>query len=168
MAEVAHYSWLSWVHIASALLSMCTGVLVLFRRKGDRGHVRLGYSYLICMLVMNGSAFGLYRLFGTFGPFHGAAVVSLLTLAAGMRAVLRSPRRKGWLVQHFTFMYWSVIGLYAAFFSEVMVRIPLGAAFAWSVGLATGGVVLFGALAQSRLTARWSRLEEQHMERKDS
>ena len=156
MHELQSYTFISWLHIGSALLAMVLGLWVLLRRKGDRLHVRLGYAYVASMLFVNGTAFGLYKLFGTFGPFHVAAIVSLLTLAAGMRVVLRKPRRKDWLVQHLTYMYWSVIGLYAAFFSELIVRLPLGATFAWSVGLATGGVIFLGFFLQGRLTKRWT------------
>lgn len=157
MPELQSYTWLSWTHVGSALLAMVLGLWVLLRRKGDRLHIRLGQAYAACMLLVNATAFGLYKLFGTFGPFHVAAIISLLTLAAGMRAVLPRLRRKGWLVRHLTYMYWSVIGLYAAFFSELMVRLPLGATFAWSVGLATGAVIFLGFFLQGRLTRRWTQ-----------
>lgn len=155
MQELASYTAIGWLHVGSALAAMVLGLWMLLRRKGDRLHVRLGYAYVVCMLLVNATAFGLYKLFGTFGPFHVAALISLLTLAAGMRVVLRKPRRKEWLVHHLTYMYWSVIGLYAAFFSELMVRLPLGATFAWSVGLATGAVIFLGFFLQGRLTKRW-------------
>lgn len=160
MHEFHSYTLLSWVHIASALIAMVLGVVVLLRRKGDRRHVRLGYAYTVSMILVNVTAFGLYRLFGHFGPFHVAAIISLLTLLAGLRAVIRKPRRTDWLVNHLTYMYWSVIGLYAAFFSELMVRLPLGATFAWSVGLATGVVIFLGFFLQGRLTKRWVAQQE--------
>ncbi|HEY0976180.1 MAG TPA: DUF2306 domain-containing protein [Flavobacteriales bacterium] len=158
MNELHTYTWVGWTHLTSALLAMVLGVWVLLRRKGDRFHIRLGYAYVSCMLVLNGTAFGLHRLMGFFGPFHVAALVSLATLLAGMRAVLRKPRRKDWLVQHLTYMYWSVIGLYAAFFSELMVRLPLGATFAWSVGAATAATIFLGFFLQGRLTKRWTAM----------
>lgn len=156
MVEIRSYTFLSWLHIGAALTAMVLGILVLCMRKGTLRHRRMGYGYLTCMLAVNASAFCLYKLFGFFGPFHVAAVVSLLTVLAGMRVALRRDRTPGWLVTHLTYMYWSVIGLYAAFFSEVMVRLPIPGRFMWLVGGATAATILFGALMQGRLTQRWS------------
>lgn len=84
----------------------------------------------------------IYRLFGGFGPFHIAAVVSGLTLAGGILPVmLRKP--DGLLAIHFSFMYWSVLGLYAAFVSEVLVRVPQSPFFGM-VGFGTGTGMLIG------------------------
>lgn len=157
MNEIASYDLISCLHVGSALVAMVFGVLVLFRRKGDGPHRRLGYAYAISMLLVNLSAFGLYRLFGTFGPFHVAALVSLLTLLAGIRPALRRPRTANWLQHHMVYMYWSVLGLYAAFFSEVMVRVPLGASFAKAVGAATVATMVLGGLFQGRLIRYWGR-----------
>lgn len=156
MHEILNYSWVSWLHLASALLAMVLGAVVLLRRKGDHVHKRAGYAYVIAMALVNLTAFGLYRLFGTFGPFHVAALVSGLTVFAGMFNILRRPRRPNSMVSHMVFMYWSVIGLYAAFFSEAMVRLPLPGGFAALVGAATGATVLAGALLQGRMVKRWS------------
>lgn len=156
MIEVRSYTWLSWLHIAAAVAAMLLGLLVLFRRKGTRSHRRLGYAYVAAMMVLNLSAFGMYRLFGIFGPFHIAAVVSTLTIAAGMRAILKRPRTQRTVELHLVFMYWSVLGLYAAFFSELMVRVRINGAFMIIVSIATGVTVLFGALLQRRLISKWS------------
>lgn len=156
MIEIRSYTWLSWLHIVAAAVAMVLGLLVLLRRKGTRSHRRLGYAYVISMAALNLSAFGMYRLFGVFGPFHIAAVVSTLTIAAGMRAILKRPRSQRTIELHLVFMYWSVIGLYAAFFSELMVRVRINAAFMILVSCATGATVLFGALFQRRLIAKWT------------
>lgn len=158
MEEVRTYGFVSWVHVISALVAMALGLWVLLRRKGDRLHRRLGYGYMANMFVVNGTAFAMYGLFGKFGPFHVAAVVSLLTLIAGLRPALRRPRMPDWLQRHMVYMYWSVIGLYAAFFSEVMVRLPLGATFAKAVAGATVATLVLGAVLQRRFVKRWSRL----------
>jgi len=156
MGEFRSYTLLSWVHIAAAILAMILGLLVLLRAKGTPRHRRLGYAYVMSMAVLNISAFGMYRLFGFFGPFHVAALVSGVTVAAGVRAILQRPRTKRHIELHLVFMYWSVIGLYAAFFSELMVRVRINTAFMVLVSCATGATVLAGALLQRRLVAKWS------------
>lgn len=145
------------LHIASSIVALVLGAWVLLAPKGDRRHRRVGRAYAISMLVVNVTAFGIYRLFGGFGPFHIAAVVSLLTLLAGMRPVLLRNRPKDWYTTHMIFMYWSVVGLYAAFASEVLVRLPArpGAYFGLLVGLATGVIMLAAGLLQGRLVKRW-------------
>lgn len=156
MREVASYSLTSWSHLVAAILAMVFGALVLVRPKGTLRHRRLGRCYVACMLMLNATAFGLYRLFGTFGPFHAAAVVSLLTLFAAMRAIRGRPLTALRIELHLIFMYWSVLGLYAAFFSELMVRVRINAAFMVLVSAATGATILIGAVLQNRLVRRWS------------
>jgi len=91
-------------------------------------------------------------LFGGWGTFHYAAVLSLLTLAMGfLPALARAPGWKNW---HVAGMYWSVIGLYAAFVSEIVTRIP-GVNFGLMVGLATTAVMLAGAALFRRNRKRW-------------
>jgi hypothetical protein len=51
-------------------------------------------------------------------------------------------------------MYWSVMGLYAAFVAETMVRIP-DAPFYNMVGWATGGVMLIGGIAFGYYKKSW-------------
>lgn len=149
---------LSALHIGASILALILGAWVLLVHKGDRRHRRMGRAYGISMLVVNATAFGIYRLFGGFGPFHIAAVVSLLTLLAGMRPVLLRNRPKEWFTTHMIFMYWSVVGLYAAFASEVLVRLPErpGAYFGLLVGGATAAIMTTAGLLQRRLVKRWS------------
>jgi hypothetical protein len=85
-------------------------------------HVRFGYAYAGMMFILNASAFLIYDLFGSFGPFHWAALISLSTLIAGLvPAFFRWPE-KNWLELHYEFMNWSIVGLYAAFWSETFTR----------------------------------------------
>jgi uncharacterized membrane protein len=117
-----------WLHLIASILALVFGSWVLITPKGTRAHRRVGYLYAISMILLIVTAFQIYRLFGRFGVFHVAAVASVVTLACGMiPAVLRKP--KSWLNLHFSFMYWSVFGLYAAFFAEVAVRLPIRTMF---------------------------------------
>ena len=110
-------------HLIVSIIAMISGMMVLCRPKGTKGHKQVGYIYVIAMLLVNLTAFLIYRLFGGFGIFHFFAIVSLLTLLAGMYPILK---RKGqYLFRHFNYMYCSVVGLYCAFCAEVLARVPL-------------------------------------------
>jgi hypothetical protein len=107
------------------------------------------------------SALLIYDLFGTWGAFHWAAVISLVTLIGGLGSVF-GRRRRGWMIRHATWMSWSYIGLMAAFVAESLTRwiVPSVAraipSFAeqqlfWpSVALGSGLVIVVGARNMSR------------------
>jgi uncharacterized membrane protein len=137
-------STLGWFHLGAATLALATGTAVLATRKGTRRHKKVGYLYVASMLLVCGSALGIYRLTGGFGIFHVAAVTGFLTLAAGM-APMFVARWKKYRAVHLWFMYYSVLGLYAALFSELSVRIP-ARPFYEMVGIATGAVFLTGTI----------------------
>jgi uncharacterized membrane protein len=120
---------LGQLHFASALVALGAGALVLLDRKGTRRHRRIGWTYAAAMLVLNGTALMIYRLTGSFGPFHVAALVSLATLIAG---VVPARRRQpaNWLEHHYFFMAYSYLGLLAAAVAETATRVPAIAAFA--------------------------------------
>ena len=80
------------IHLIVSIIAMISGMMVLYRPKGTKQHKQLGYIYVIVMLLVNLTAFMIYRLFGGFGIFHFFAIVSLLTLLAGMYPILRKKR----------------------------------------------------------------------------
>lgn len=137
-------SAIGWFHTACAVLALCSGAAVLLRRKGTRVHRRIGWVYVGSMLALNGTALMIYRLFGGFGPFHVAAVVSLATVVAGtVPAVRRRPAN--WVEHHYWLMTWSYVGLCAAAVSEVATRTP-GFRFWWAVFAGTFAVLGVGAV----------------------
>jgi uncharacterized membrane protein len=144
------------IHLWASMLSLVTGTMVLVMNKGTLRHKRIGYVYAISMAVLNATAFMLYNLFGTFHMFHVAALVSSLTLIAGMRAAIlrKNPQ---WLIQHLAFMYWSVFGLYAAFWSEVFTRL-IPANFMWMVGIATFLTIGAGYLFFKTYKSKWMKI----------
>lgn len=152
--NLAH-SNIGWLHIIFSLASLWFGTTILLKPKGTLSHKRIGYLYAVAMLGVNTTAFLIYHLFGRFGPFHIAAVISSLTLLAGMIPVFFRSRIKAWFNFHMSFMYYSVIGLYAAFASEIIVRIP-GIRFWWSVLAATMLVMLVAMVLFRKLSPRWS------------
>lgn len=134
---------------------MVIGTLVLLLPKGTRTHRFLGYLYFYLMIVMNGTAFMIYGLFGTFGPFHVAALASFATLMAGFIPVLRRKPANKWLILHFTFMYFSIVGLYAAFASEALTRIPKSPFFTMVI-FASLTITGIGVMFYIKIRPRWS------------
>jgi len=120
-----------------------------FRRKGTVFHRWCGRTYLVSMLIVNISALSIYDLWGRFGPFHIAAIISLVSvLIGGFAAWRRSPAHE-WKITHAYWMSWSYVGLLAAAVSESSTRY-LNFDFGWSVGIATTAVVLVGATVINR------------------
>ena len=137
------------LHVASAVLALAAGLAVFFRRKGGRAHRAIGYVYTAAMVVMLLTAFLIYNLFGGFGPFHVAAVVSSAVLVAGFVPVfLRRPKDR-WLEWHYGYMCMSYVGLVAAGVAEVLVRVP-GAPFWGTVAGASAAVAFAGIGLVSR------------------
>lgn len=108
----------------AAILALILGSLVLLLPKGDKLHFIAGRIYAGSMLLLLVTAFMIFNLFGRWGIFHWAAVVSTLTLMCGMIPVIVKMPKPHYLSLHMSFMCWSVMGLYAAFLSEIFVRIP--------------------------------------------
>ncbi|HSL42357.1 MAG TPA: DUF2306 domain-containing protein [Anaerolineales bacterium] len=148
------HEFLSGFHIGTAISALVFGLGVIFARKGTRLHKQLGYAYFFNMLGLNISALFIYRLTGHFGPFHGAALMSLLTLFAGFAATyLRLPHGR-WLELHYEFMNWSYVGLVAAGVSEATTRLP-SAPFWPAVFAGTLAVFLAGGMLIARGRARY-------------
>lgn len=142
------------VHTIVALLAMVFGTSVLILKKGTALHKKMGYAYVLSMVIMLVTSFMLFNLFGEWGVFHYMAVVSMLTISAGMIPAWFRKSFKNWRELHFTFMFWSVIGLYCAFFAEALTRIP-GTGFFKMVGLASGVVVGLGFLIINKKNKAW-------------
>lgn len=129
------HSYTGLFHTTTAILAMLFGTLVFFNQKGTKKHKILGYTYIANMVLLNISALAIYN-FGSITLFHGFAIVSLLTIILGIVPAIRKKNDK-WLVQHFYFMNWSVVGLYCAFWAELGVRFFDMRYFWWVVLLAT-------------------------------
>ena len=143
------YQITSGVHIGCAISALILGLCVLLVRKGTRIHKQLGYAYFFNMLGLNISALFIYQLTGHFGPFHGAALASLLTLIAGFIPAYRRLPRERWLEFHYEFMTWSYVGLIAAGVSEAATRLP-STPFWPAVIVSMVAVFLLGGILISR------------------
>ena len=144
-------SALGWVHMTFGLVALLAGGVVISIRKGTRWHRTFGHFYLSSMVALNATAFFIYGLFGTFGPFHWMAVASLITLIVGMFPVLsRKPRGK-WLELHAGFIAGSYVGLVAATAAEITSRLPGG----WdSFSAAVTGITIAVVIAVGVLLIR--------------
>ncbi|WGD35008.1 DUF2306 domain-containing protein [Olleya sp. YS] len=132
--EIIH-SNIGWFHFITAVLAMLTGVIVILNPKGTTFHKRVGYVYVIAMLLLNISSFFIVN-FNGFSVFHFFAIVSLLSIIGGMVPTLK--KQNNWFAYHFYFMSWSVVGLFCAFWAEVGTRFVNNMKdFWWMVALAT-------------------------------
>lgn len=132
------------MHLVTALIALLLGSAVLVAGKGTRLHKKLGQAYLAMMTPMLMSALLIYDLNGRFNIFHYSAMISSITLIAGI-APLYFLQGRNRVELHKRFMYWSVIGLYMALVAETLTRIP-GSPFMPMVYGGSGLVLVIGAL----------------------
>ena len=119
-----YHDTIGLTHLVASIIAIIAGTMILLMKKGTLNHKKVGYIYVTAMTVLLITAFMIYRLWGGWGLFHYAAVISSVTLLGGMLPIVFQYPKKNYIAFHFSFMYWSVIGLYAAFFSEIMTRLP--------------------------------------------
>jgi uncharacterized membrane protein len=118
------YSPLGLFHTACGAIALLLGAVILLRTKGTVAHARTGWAYVVAMLCLNVSAFGIYNLTGGFNLFHVLAAISLATLGVGLAQVMGRRRWRNWLWRHYQYMVWSYVGLLAATCNEAFVRVP--------------------------------------------
>ncbi len=155
------------IHLISSIIALVTGLLVLTTTKGTIRHKKIGYIYVVSMVVLNLTAFMIYRLFGKFAIFHWFAVLSSLTLIAGMYPILIK-KGKNYIFIHFNYMYWSVVGLYCAFCAEILTRIPfildlpntIGL-FATLTGVSILIVMVIAIFIFAKMKPKWKKQYEQ-------
>ena len=143
LRDIIH-SNIGWFHFIAAIIAMLSGTIVLLNKKGNQFHKRVGYVYVVSMLLLNISSFFIVNFDG-FSLFHFFAIVSLVSITGAMIPTLR--RTKNWLHYHFYFMNWSVVGLYCAFWAEVGTRFVNNMKdFWWAVAIATAVTAFLGSL----------------------
>jgi len=155
------------VHLITSFMAIGAGGWVMVIPKGTRWHRTLGHVYAMSMVGVIASAFAIYDLTGSFGPFHIAAVIGAVTLFFGLFTVLARRPKKEWITAHAIWMSWSYIGLIAALVAETATRFVMPrlepsfqtntqawTAFWLSVGLASLAVFVAGWwLVKTRLPA---------------
>jgi len=148
---------IGFIHLIASCFALLFGTLVLIMKKGTIIHMRLGCLYIVSMLVLINSSFFIYRLFDGWGIFHYLSVISLITLILGIVPIWLKKPTNTWKYYHLSYMYWSVIGLYAAFVSEVLVRfvkMPLLGV----VGIASAVIMLIGTIVFRIKKKEWEKV----------
>ena len=156
------------VHLIASVVALVLGTAILVINKGSRAHKKYGYGYCLAMIITLVTSFFIYRLYGRFGVFHYLAVVSGFTLLRGMLPMLMNRSGADSLNQHFRSMYWSVVGLYAAFAAELLVRVPFlyhlfsgilpRNLFHYLALFASLAVILVSLIAFLKKKAKWLKL----------
>ncbi len=145
------------IHFIAGIVALVTGTGVLFLKKGTKPHVRIGYVYMVSMIILLVSSFMIYRLFDGWGVFHYASIISSISVLLGIVPPIFLRHKPYWVRLHFTAMYWSVIGLWSAFIAEMSVRIPENS-FMWTVGVAFGAVMFIGVIIFATKKQGWIQL----------
>ena len=114
------------VHFITACLAIMLGAAIFLIRKGTKLHRSLGAAYIAMMFVTVVSVIPVEAtvmpFFGTrFGFYHVFVVIGFISLAFGIRAVLkwRSTRDPEWLRAHQIHLAYSYAGLLMAGFSQM-------------------------------------------------
>jgi uncharacterized membrane protein len=110
-------------HVSFGFASLILGAGIFALGKGTDLHRCVGMLYALSMFGLNLTALLIYRMFGRFGVFHVLALSSLTLIMAGLFTVLLKRPRNRWLRNHYYLMGWSYVGLWAAFATEIMVRV---------------------------------------------
>ena len=82
------------LHAAAAVAAFALGAFVLFRKKGDSTHKRLGRVWVGIMVLVAVTSFFIWeiRLLGLFSPIHLLSLGTLAALGQGVRfARVRQP-----------------------------------------------------------------------------
>lgn len=148
-------SWFIQVHTALALVAVALGPFVIHRQRRDRLHKVTGYIWVSAMLGVAISAFFIpstvLPILGPFGPIHLLAVLAIINIVQGMRAIYRRNIRgheaalKG--------LYWqglAIAGLLTVLPGRVLneVLFPSNPMAGWGLVALGGGVILWMNLSR--------------------
>jgi uncharacterized membrane protein len=97
-------------HVVTALFALLIGPINLLRRRRDRTHRILGYTWAASMYYVCISSFWI-RDEGHFSWLHGLSALTVVTVTLGILGAVRGNRQA-----HFMNMVGSYLGLLIAFF----------------------------------------------------
>jgi uncharacterized membrane protein len=131
------------IHFGAAMLALLLGLLVFLRKKGTRFHRIAGRSYVVVMALVNGAALLIYEdSDGAFGVFHYLALVSLVTITAGLISIRAANRRRRLAISHAYFMCWSYAGLAAAGTGQAAALVGVNILATVTITLCVGGLFI--------------------------
>jgi uncharacterized membrane protein len=147
---------IGWVHVIACLAALIAGGWNIVGRKGTPRHILMGRVYVGSMIVLNLSAFAIYKFDiahfrpfqagpNVFGFFHWLAVAALVFVLIGYYAA-RHQNRAFWAYVHPIAMTISYYDLVGGGINETFARLdPLRAlvrATAKSTGAAVGAPII--------------------------
>ncbi|MDI2098313.1 DUF2306 domain-containing protein [Ruicaihuangia caeni] len=111
------------VHAVAATYALGFGVVQIFRRrKGDRPHRIVGWTWVVAMALVITTSFGIRTINGGFGWLHALSLFTAFTVTMGIIAA-----RRHRVKSHRSFLLGSYFGLLGALIGVVAVpdrRIP--------------------------------------------
>ncbi len=144
MFDIIHSAW-GAAHTAAAVIALILGPVLFSRVKGDKPHRQFGYAYVAAMLVVCLAGLPMRGFMGVISPFHVLAIVSLVTVSAGLIGAVISANsqsgRPGMVHAHMKFMAWSYIGLVAAGSAQIGTRVAAAYGFSGAQIGVTIGVI---------------------------
>ena len=124
-----------FVHALAALYVLLLGPLQILRRRRDRAHRMLGTTWVVAILVVCGSSFGIMP--NGFSWLHGLSLWTLLCMVLAIAAI-----RRGNVPTHRGFMIGSYVGTLTAFAFAALVPTRLIPQLLRSEPLVAGVTVL--------------------------
>ena len=134
------------IHTALGVVALLAGAWNFASAKGTRRHRTVGYVYAGSMGGLLLTSFGIYEVFGGFGPFHIMSVVSGVALLLALYFPLRRHRHANWLAHHYMWMGYSYVGLVMATGSHLFQYGPAGWSFWARAGLYWGLPYVVGTI----------------------
>ena len=142
------------VHTALGVLALVSGAWNVVATKGTPLPRTVGWVYTGSMAGLIATSFGIYELFGAFGPFHVMSLVSGGTLALALYFPLRRAHHETWVEHHYMWITWSYVGLVMATGSHLFPYGPPGwpgwarALLYWGLPCTVGAALIFGWRAE--------------------
>lgn len=138
------------IHTLFGVAALISGAWNLVAIKGTRRHRTVGWVYVGSMTGLIFTSFGIFEVFGGFGPFHVLSLVSGGTLAIAIYFPLRRKHHGSWMVQHYFWISYSYVGLIMATGSHLFEYGPPGwpfwgrAVLYWVIPYIVGSALIFG------------------------
>ncbi|MFT6336894.1 MAG: putative membrane protein [Saprospiraceae bacterium] len=102
------------VHTITSILALIAGALIFLTPKGTERHKKIGYTYILSMIILLVTSFWIFDLFGSFGVYHALSIVSFVTLAIALYFPIAGRKTKNWVEHHLLWMGYSYVGLVMA------------------------------------------------------